>query len=69
MMEEYLAELNYVGHHNGIKLALTVIENLKTATSLASVNCTDNLDSCFRFIWHGCIQGNFGTIIIIWPKA
>lgn len=44
MMEEYLAELNYVGHHNGIKLALTVVENLKTAMALASVNCTDKLD-------------------------
>ncbi len=44
MMKEYLAELNYVGHHNGIKLALTVIENLKTATTLASVNNIDNLD-------------------------
>ena len=44
MMEEYLAELNYVGHYNGIKLGLTVLENLKIATALASVICTKNLD-------------------------
>lgn len=34
--EEYQGGLNYIGHNNGIKLALTCIENLKASTAYAS---------------------------------
>jgi heme exporter protein A len=33
-LDDYLAELSYVGHSNGIKLGLTCIENLKFAGAL-----------------------------------
>ena len=35
-MDEYLIEMNYIGHNNGIKHGLTCAENLKIASVLAA---------------------------------
>lgn len=34
-MDDYLAEMHYIGHNNGIKSGLTCVENLKVAQVLA----------------------------------
>lgn len=40
--QEYLAQMIYIGHHPGIKLALTAEENIQQSLALAGHSCTNN---------------------------
>ena len=43
--EDYYGELNYIGHHNGIKSGLTCIENLKVSTAYANRLNTNDFET------------------------
>lgn len=42
LREEYRAELTWLGHHNGIKLDLTALENLRFQCALNGVDVNEN---------------------------
>ena len=49
-MDDYLAELCYIGHHNGIKPGLTCLENMRFAAALAAAAGTvDYADILARY--------------------
>lgn len=47
-MDDYLVEMCYIGHTNGIKLGLTCAENLKVSRTLAADSRTTDVASILR---------------------
>lgn len=43
-LADYVSHLHYIGHTNGVKLGLSVIENLRLASHLAMASSTTDLD-------------------------
>ena len=47
-MDDYLADIHYVGHSNGVKSGLSCMENLKVALTLSARGSSDNFPDILR---------------------